>query len=95
MCGQRNAVQVLHDRDPCCHSAEHLRAEIMDYKAFIRSQPGTKRWLQTAVTAGNIHQVNYRDRVAVALLIKRLRVGGAVDEQFLKGLPFDLLRATA
>jgi hypothetical protein len=50
---------------------------------------------QTAVTAGNIHQVNYRDRVVVAWLIERLRAGGAIDMQFVKGLPFDLLRVTA
>ena len=91
----RAQVQVLHDHDPCCYSAEHLHAEIKDYNAFIRSIPGIKGWFQTAVTAGNIHQVNYRDRVVVAWLIERLRAGGAVDEQFLKGLPFDLLRATA
>ncbi len=47
------------------------------------------------MTAGNIHQVNYRDRVIVAWLIERLRAGDAIDAQFLKALPFDLLRVTA
>jgi hypothetical protein len=70
---------------PLLLSAEHLHAEIKDYNAFIRSLPGIKGWFQTAVTAGNIHQVNYRDRVVVAWLIERLRAGGALDEQFLKG----------
>lgn len=92
---RRAQVQLLHDRDPCCYSAEHLHAEIKEYNAFIRELPGVNGWFQTAVTAGNIHQVNYRDRVIVAWLVERLRADGEIDTGFLKGLPFDLLRATA
>ena len=112
---KRAQVQVLHDRDPCCYSAQHLHEEIRAYNEFIHALPGLGGWMQTAVTAGekcwggvsrmlhiarhtshftrytshvtrtphvtrqsshvtgNIHQVNYRDRVIVAWLVERLR----------------------
>jgi hypothetical protein len=43
----RAQVQVLHNHDPCCYSAQHLHAEIKDYNAFIHGLAGIKGWCVT------------------------------------------------
>ena len=51
--------------------------------------------MQTAVTAGNFHEVNYRDKVLVASLSEALRREGAVVREDFERLPFDLLQQQA
>lgn len=54
---------------------------------------GGAGWMQTAVTSGNYHEINYRDKVVVASLVERLRLnGGRVGKADLARLPFDLLQ---
>ena len=39
------------------------------FMAPTRDPPQVKGWFQTAVTAGNYHEVNPRDKVIVALMV--------------------------
>ena len=48
--------------------------------------------MQTAVTAGNSHQVNPRDKVLVAVMVERLRRNGKLAKRDFAALPFDDLR---
>jgi hypothetical protein len=49
--------------------------------------------MQTAVTAGNYHEINLRDKVIVATMVERLRrKGGALTTQDFENIPFDDLR---
>ena len=52
-------------------------------------------WFQTAVTAGNVHEVNPRDKVIIATLVEGLRARGALDATDFARLPFDDLRLSA
>ena len=50
------------------------------------------RWMQTAATAGNYHEVNLRDKVLIATVVEKLRAkegGGALVAADFAGLPFD------
>jgi hypothetical protein len=83
---------VLHDEDPCCYSANHIKNGIREYNSFIQSIPELSGWMQTYVTAGNIHQFNLRDKSIVVNVIEMLRRYGRVNEKDLKFMPFDLLQ---
>jgi hypothetical protein len=48
--------------------------------------------MQTAVTAGNYHEVNVRDKVIVAVVLERLRRNGALEQSDFAKLPFDDLQ---
>ena len=49
-------------------------------------------WFHTAVTAGNYHEVNGRDKVLVAYLVERLRRRGHLLRGDFELLPFDDLQ---
>ena len=48
--------------------------------------------MQTAITSGNFHEVNPRDKVLVSVLVERLRRVGALEKADFEHLPFDNLR---
>ena len=86
----RAQVQLLHDHDPCCFRAEGRHDQIMQYNTAVQ-RAGIKGWMRTAVTAGNFHQVNLRDKTVVAHVIEMLRSKGKVGKDDLAWLPFDIL----
>ncbi len=88
----RAHIQILHEHDPCCYSAQYMHPEIKQYNAFISNLSAHEGAFQTVVTSGNIHQVNQRDKVIVALLIERLRRNGKVEQPDMAHVPFDLLQ---
>ena len=42
--------------------------------------------------SGNVHEVNPRDRVVLAMLLDKLRIAGALTAADLDSLPFNTLR---
>eukprot|EP00729_Bicosta_minor_P007347 gene7347-25692_t len=83
----RHQVQILHEYDSCCFRAAGLHDEIKEYNAYVQTQ--VNGWMQTAVTAGNYHQVNVRDKVIVAAVVERLRKKGSLAKADFANLPFD------
>ena len=48
--------------------------------------------MRTAVTAGNFHEVNFRDKVIVASVVEAFRAqGGRTIPDNVEQLPFDIL----
>lgn len=86
----RNQVQVLHDHDPCCFRAEGRHGEIKQYNAQVQAA-GIQGWMRTAVTAGNFHQVNVRDKVIVSAVVEKLRANNRLTPADLNSIPFDIL----
>lgn len=77
--------------DSCCFRAGGQHDTIKGYNTFVQSH--VQGWMQTAVTAGNVHEVNPRDKVLVALIVERLRRnGGVLTKSDFQLLPFDMLR---
>jgi hypothetical protein len=87
---ERTQVQVLHEWDDCCFHGCGRHARIKEYNDFVRSS-GNGQFV-TSVTAGNIHEVNERDRVIIASTIEawRREGAGALTEEDLKRIPFSL-----
>ena len=93
----RHQLQLLHEHDSCCFAATGLHGPILQYNAFVQAalaaqQPAGGGWMQTAVTAGNYHEVNFRDKVVVAALVERLRLNGKLEKADFAQLPFDILQ---
>jgi len=90
----RAQAQILHNQDPCCYQAQFLHPEIKKYNHFVQSQlrPLGSGWMQTMVTAGNVHQVNQRDKVIACGFIEKLRRNGSVKSTDFVAVPFDLLQ---
>eukprot|EP00035_Acanthoeca_spectabilis_P037152 m.43759 g.43759 ORF g.43759 m.43759 type:complete len:437 (-) comp8466_c0_seq1:2478-3788(-) len=86
----RHQLQILHEYDSCCFRGAGLFDDIKDYNAYV--DKNTQGVMQTAVTAGNYHEVNFRDKVLVATLIERLRRNGQLTKADFENLPFDDLR---
>ena len=85
-------LQILHEYDASCFRGAGLFDGIKSYNAFVQARVGG--WMQTAVTAGNYHQVNVRDKVLVAYLVERLRRRGSLRRSDFEMLPFDDLGAS-
>ena len=86
----RHQLQILHEFDSCCFRAAGLHADIADYNRWVGKR--VSGWMQTAVTAGNMHEVNPRDKVLVAYLVERLRRRGRLLREDFEMLPFDDLQ---
>ena len=86
----RHQLQILHEYDWCCFRGAGLFDKIKAFNAFVQAHVGG--WMQTAVTAGNSHQVNPRDKVLVAVMVERLRRNGKLAKRDFAALPFDDLR---
>ena len=90
---RRYQVQILHQADPCCFRAEGRHDKLVAYNKAVQSATGVRGWMQTAVSSGNFHEVNLRDKVITSWLIERLRAtGGALAPEDFARLPFDMLR---
>lgn len=85
----RTSVQVLHEQDPCCFHGCGRHDRIRAYNADVASR--ARGLFQTAVTSGNVHEVNPRDRVILGGLLDRLRVQGALQPSDVRRLPFNTL----
>eukprot|EP00038_Savillea_parva_P019980 m.30019 g.30019 ORF g.30019 m.30019 type:complete len:486 (-) comp4656_c0_seq1:24-1481(-) len=86
----RHQLQILHEYDSCCFRAAGLFDGIKDYNTYVSSQ--TQGVMQTAVTAGNYHEVNFRDKVIIVTVVERLRRNGKLTIEDFALLPFDDLR---
>lgn len=51
----RYQLQIVHEFDSCCFRGGGLHPNITAYNKFAQSH--VKGWFQTAVTAGNYHEV--------------------------------------
>lgn len=91
----RHSLQMLHEHDSCCFAASGVHGDIADYNAVVRRelarQQGGAGWFQTYANWGNFHELNYRDKVVVALMIERLRRPGGITPAHFADLPFNIL----
>lgn len=85
----RAQVQVLHEQDPCCHHGCGRHDRIRQYNAWVRAVSSGA--FATAVTVGNVHEFNPRDRVIISTLVDKLRVAGAVTQAVIDALPFNTM----
>jgi hypothetical protein len=89
----RAQLQLLHEWDPCCFRGQGRHPQIRAYNSHVQTmllcaQGG---FMATAVTAGDFHEVNVRDKVNVAFFIEALRRGGHVKQSVFANVPFNLL----
>ncbi len=83
----RGQLQLLHMMDSCCWTACTRQQAIAAYNAQVQSAGANFR---TAVTAGNVHEVNVRDKVIVAMFAQLLAQGKTAS--FVDAaIPFDLM----
>ena len=85
----RSSVQILHEQDPCCFHGCGRHDRIRAYNGDVGSR--ARGLFQTAVTSGNVHEVNPRDRVILGGLLDKLRVYGALTPDDVRRLPFNTL----
>lgn len=90
---------MLHEHDSCCFATAGVHNQVSEYNAVVQhelsKQEGGGGWFQTYANWGNFHELNYRDKVVVALMIERLRrpgSAGGIQPQHFKDLPFDILQ---
>ena len=72
---RRYQLQILHELDPCCFRSGGQRDGVAAYNRWVQTNvraAGGGRF-QTAVTVGNVHEVNPRDKVIIATLVEALR----------------------
>ena len=83
----RAQVQVLHEWDNCCFHGCGRHSRIKGYNRYVRSS-GAGQFI-TAVTYGNVHEVNPRDRVIIAYVIERWRKrGGHLTTHDISFIPY-------
>lgn len=83
----RNQLQILHECDSYCFRAVGLGPGILAYNVYAQPQVGG--WMQTGVTAGNLHEMRLRDKVLIAYVVERFRKRGNVAKSDFQRLPFD------
>ena len=86
----RASVQLVHEQDPCCFHGCGRHDRIREYRGWAAAQAGGV--FHAAVTAGNKHETNGRDKTIIAALIEKLRLAGALSAEDVAQLPFDTLR---
>ena len=81
-------------QDPCCFRGQGRHPEIAAYNTAVQATLAKAQggWMQTAITAGDFHEVNYRDKVIVSSLTDLLRREGRLAKADLARIPMDLLR---
>eukprot|EP00462_Mataza_sp_D1_P007473 CAMPEP_0175119978 /NCGR_PEP_ID=MMETSP0087-20121206/366_1 /TAXON_ID=136419 /ORGANISM="Unknown Unknown, Strain D1" /LENGTH=395 /DNA_ID=CAMNT_0016401375 /DNA_START=163 /DNA_END=1350 /DNA_ORIENTATION=+ len=90
----RSQVQVLHEWDNCCFHGCGRHERIAKYNDFVRAS-GQGQFV-TSVTAGNIHEVNPRDRVIIASVVELWRRGSwKLTKEDLARIPFSLTPLSA
>ncbi len=70
-----------------CGRHDRIRA----YNEFVQSQIQGK--FATVATAGNIHEVNYRDKVVLGSFIEKFRSKGNLSDTDFEHIPFNLMDA--
>ena len=86
----RYQLQILHEYDSCCFRAAGLEQNISKYNSVVQSQ--VNGWMATAVTKGNFHEINLRDKVLIAFMIELFQANdGKLEKEQFDSLPFDLL----
>ena len=86
----RTTVQILHEQDPCCFHGCGRHDRIRAYNGFVRDEAAGL--FVTAVTQGNAHEWNLRDKTIVAALLEQLRISGALARSDVDALPFNTMR---
>jgi hypothetical protein len=86
----RAQVQVLHEQDNCCFHGCGRHDRIREYGDRVRG--AARGAFETAVTVGNVHEVNLRDRTILASVLDEFRRTGAVSQAYASSLPFNTLR---
>ena len=91
----RFTLQMVHEWDSCCFHAGNLHANISHYNSFVQSQlpAGGQSWFQTSANLGNYHEINYRDKVTLGVMIERLRRSGpnSLKRSHFEDLPFNVI----
>ena len=91
----RHSLQMLHEHDSCCFATAGLHANISHYNRFVQGQlrksGDSEGWFQTAANWGNFHEVNYRDKTLIGVMIERLRRPGGIRQLHYSDLPFNIL----
>ena len=86
-------MQMLHEDDPCCFRAgggrPHGHATILKYNAAVQSQ--IEGYMCTAVTTGNVHEVNLRGKAIIAAALDQLDVGALQLNETCYSQPFNIL----
>ena len=78
---------------PPCSSCFHgcgRHDRIREYNTWVNSVAAGE--FQTAVTSGNVHEVNPRDRIIIGSLLDKLRIAGSLSRAELDSLPYNTLR---
>ena len=57
----------------------------------LRKSGDSEGWFQTAANWGNFHEVNYRDKTLIGVMIERLRRPGGIRQLHYSDLPFNIL----
>lgn len=86
----RTHVQILHEKDACCFHGCGRHDRIRAYNEFVQGEAAGN--FVTAVTTGNVHEVNYRDKTIIAGLLDQLRIKGRLTPSDVQELPFNTLR---
>ena len=86
----RTQVQLLHEQDPCCFHGCGRHDRIREYNSFVRAEAAGA--FVTAVTQGNAHEVNPRDKVIIGGLLDQLRISGSLSRGDVDALPFNTMR---
>jgi hypothetical protein len=90
----RHSLQMLHEHDSCCFATAGLHPNITDYNRFVQGELakiGEDGWFQTAANLGNFHEINYRDKVVLGIMLERLRRLGGIRRSHFEDIPFDVL----
>merc|ERR1712113_957992 len=89
---QRNSVQIIHDKDSCCFHGCGRHSRVRAYNEWVhgelRSNNGGK--FATAITSGNVHEVNPRDKVIISYMIDKWLNVGLEDADF-EIIPYNTL----
>jgi hypothetical protein len=88
----RFALQMVHEWDSCCFQAGNLHTNISHYNKFVQSQlTDGQSWFQTSANLGNFHEINYRDKVTLGVMIERLRRSTGLQRSHFNDLPFNVI----
>lgn len=86
----RSSVQVLHEQDPCCFHGCNRHDRIRAYNSWVATQAAGQ--FVTAVTVGNAHEVNSREKTIIGGLVDQLRIQGGLLPGDLSHLPYNTMR---
>eukprot|EP00440_Ansanella_granifera_P069496 gb/GFBE01075398.1/.p1 GENE.gb/GFBE01075398.1/~~gb/GFBE01075398.1/.p1 ORF type:complete len:425 (+),score=78.23 gb/GFBE01075398.1/:2-1276(+) len=84
----RTSVQMIHEADPCCFHGCGRHRRIEEYNAYVRAH--SQGQFRTAVTEGNLHQVNLREKAIAATLIAKIQRGKEISASDVDS-PFSIL----